>query len=200
MSSVSKFRLTVPARTPSYSEFDDASSTLIWDLTLPDSSPVPASSGSSKRYGDFLSDSQSGRYTLSWQSWEEFSLFLAQEQASNSIELRKATTRSGALRYVERIVYVCARYGTGGIKKHEKKHPEWSRKVPTKLTDCPCSLKVKTYHGTDIVLGKYSADHNHSTGVDNLRFTRISNTTHEWIAGLVRMKVKSDHIVIVFPV
>ncbi|KAF8952886.1 hypothetical protein BDZ97DRAFT_1629145, partial [Flammula alnicola] len=130
-----------------------------------------------KLYGNFLYDSESGRYDMSWHSWEEFLSFLAQEEASNSIKLRKVSSKTGAERYLERTVYVCARYRTGGEKNYEKKHPEWSRKIPTKVTDCPCSLKVKKYHDTSVILGKYSANHNHPTGVNNLRFTRISDTT-----------------------
>jgi len=168
---------------------------LFWDRAQPGSSPTSAASGFQKLYGDFRSDSESGRYNKSWCSWEEFRSFLVQEQAANSIELRQVSSKTGAERYVERTVYVCARYRTGGEKNYEKKHPEWSRKVPTKGTDCPCSLKVKKYHDTSVILGKYQADHNHPTGVDNLRFTRISDATRDWIAGMVRMKVKSDHIV-----
>jgi hypothetical protein len=92
------------------------------------------------------------------------------------------------------MVYVCAHYGTGG-KDYEKKHPGWSRKVPSKATDCPCSLKIKKYHNTSVILGKYHRNHNHPIGADNLRFTRISDATRDWIAGMVRMKVKSNHIV-----
>jgi len=192
MSTFSKFRLNVPS---SAVNGVDAPSTLFWDLAQPGSSPMSAPSGSQKRYGNFVSDSQSGRYNKSWNSWEEFLSFLNQEQAVNSIELRRVSSTTGAECYLERIVYVCARYGTGGNKDYDKKHPEWSRKVPTKATDCPCSLKVKKYHDTSIILGKYHGNHNHPLGVDNLRFTRISDATRDWIAGMVRMKVKSDHIV-----
>jgi hypothetical protein len=170
-------------------------SELFWNLAEPGSSPKSSSDTPQKLYGNFSSDSESGKYNRSWCSWEDFTSFLGQEQAANSIELRKVSSTSGAGRYIERIEYVCARYGTGGQKSYDKKHPEWSRKVPNKSTDCPCSLKVKTYHGTGVVLGKYKSAHNHPTGVDNLRFTRISNETRDWIAGMVRMKVKSNHIV-----
>lgn len=132
---------------------------------------------------------------MSWGSWEEFFLFLAQEEASKCIELRKVSVKTGADRYLERIAYVCAWSGTGGVKSYEKKHPNWSRKVPSKGTDCPCELVIKTYHNTPMVLGRYCADHNHATGVENLRFTWISDAMRDWIAGMVRMKVKTDHIV-----
>ena len=195
MSTFSKLRLDVLRQHPTDSTVNDAPSTLFWDLAQPGSSPTSAQSGPQKLYGNFFSDSESGRYNVSWSSWEEFLSFLAQEQASNSIELRRVSSTTGAERYIDRTVYVCARYGTGGKKNYEKKHPQWSRKVPTKCTDCPCSLKVKKYHDTSVILGKYCADHNHPIGADNLRFTRISDATRDWIAGMVRMKVKSDHIV-----
>lgn len=103
--------------------------------------------------------------------------------------------KTGAEHYVQQTVYVCARYGTGGKKNYDKKHPEWSWKVPTKAKDCPCSLKVKKYHDTSVILGKYYGNHNHPIRADNLWFTRISDAMRDWIAGMVRMKVKSDHIV-----
>jgi len=197
MASFSKFKLDISRQHLADSSCTDTPSTLFWDLAQPGSSPTSVANGFQKLYGDYLSDSQSGRYNKSWCSWEEFLSFLSQEQALNSIELRRVSSKTGAARYMERIVYVCARYGTGGEKDYEKKHPGWSRKVPTKVTDCPCSLKVKKYYDTSVILGKYSGDHNHPIGVDNLRFTRISDATRDWIAGMVRMQVKSDHIVII---
>jgi hypothetical protein len=194
-SSFSKFRL--PKQTPRNVGLGIISSTLVWDPAEPGSSPTSEAMarGSQKLYGNYLSDLESGRYHMSWGSWEDFLLFLAREEASKCIELRKVSVKLGADRYLERTVYVCARSGTGGEKNYEKKHPNWSRKVPSKGTDCPCELIVKTYHDTPDILGKYNADHNHATGADNLRFTRISDATHDWIAAMVRMKVKSNHIV-----
>lgn len=132
---------------------------------------------------------------MTWLSWDNFLSFRDMEQTSNSIELWQASSKTGAEQYLDRTVYVCAGYGTGGKKIYQKKHPEWSHKLPGKIMDCLCSLKVKRYHGTSIVLGKYSSDRNHATGVDNLLFTRISDGTRDWIAGLVRLKVKTNHIV-----
>lgn len=45
------------------------------------------------------------------------------------------------------------------------------------------------------MLGIYEATRNHPLGDKNLRFTHISDETREWIAGMVAMKVQSDHIV-----
>jgi len=40
-------------------------------------------------YGDFVSDSRSSKYNLSWESWSEFERFLEEEQRSNCVDLRK---------------------------------------------------------------------------------------------------------------
>jgi hypothetical protein len=148
------------------------------------------------RYGDYDSDWQSGKYA--WESWEAFERFLEKEEETGSIELRKVKAITGAERYVKRTQYVCACAGTGGQKGYTKKNLDWDRKVKSKLTECPCSLIVKTYHGVDDVhhvLGNYRADHNHPMGQDNLKYTRLSLKTRNWIAAMVRGKVDSGHIV-----
>jgi hypothetical protein len=120
---------------------------------------------------------------------------LEEEENTLSIELRKVQVLSGKWRYVERKRYVCSRAGTGGQKAYEKKNPHWERKVDSKLTDCNCSLVVKTYHNVETVLGRYRPDHNHPTGSENIKYTRISRKTRNWIAAMVRGKVDSGHVV-----
>ncbi|KAJ6592498.1 hypothetical protein B0H19DRAFT_921216 [Mycena capillaripes] len=61
-------------------------------------------------------------------------------------------------------------------------------------TDCECVLLIKTYPGVTMVLGNYKDEHNHPLGNENLRFTRISKETREYIAGLLRLKVSPSHI------
>lgn len=61
-----------------------------------------------------------------------------------------------------------------------KKH-EWSRKVPHKRTSCGCRLTVKTYPGTDTVLGMYQPKHDHPIGdllVTKMRVLSVSQTQH----------------------
>lgn len=130
-----------------------------------------------------------------WDSWRAFERFLEEEEDTLSIELRKVQTLSGNWRYTERRRYVCSRAGTGGQKVYKKKHPEWGRKVDTKLTECKCSLVVKTYHDVETVLGRYRPDHNHPTGLDNIKYMLISRKTRNWIAAMVRGKVDSGHVV-----
>jgi hypothetical protein len=88
--SFSKFKLKVDTTVDWGLENRSSTSTLIWDPAQPGSSPTSEAShwrGPRKLYGDFLSDSESGRYDMSWGSWEAFLAFLAQEEASKSIEL-----------------------------------------------------------------------------------------------------------------
>lgn len=150
-------------------------------------------------YGDFAYDLSSKKYNKSWPSWKEFEEFLATEETTHSIELRRARSNQGGDRYLWRVDYVCSRHGTGGEKSYQKKNPDWERKIPSKRTQCKAHLTVKTYFNTKTVLGIYETRHDHPLGNENLRFTRISDETREWIAGMVRMKVQSDHIVRVLP-
>lgn len=154
-------------------------------------------SDSRVEYGDYKSDQRSGKFNKTWNSWRDFEWFLEEEENTLSIELRKVQTLSGKRRYAERKRYVCSRAGTGGWKAYEKKNPHWERKVDSKLTDCGCSLVVKTYHDVETVLGRYHPDHNHPTGSENIKYTRISCKTRNWIAAMVpsRGKVDSDHVV-----
>lgn len=147
--------------------------------------------------GNFSYDVCSVKYNMLWGSWRDFDLFLAQEQLDLSVEFRKVQTRAGNKgKYTQRRYYVCARHGTGGSKAgYLKKNPHWERKVPSKITGCSASLTVKSYSGTDYLLGIYDAGHNHPVGAENLRFTRISSSTRDWIAALVRTHVKTKEIV-----
>ncbi|KAJ6496886.1 hypothetical protein DFH09DRAFT_854266, partial [Mycena vulgaris] len=81
-----------------------------------------------------------------------------------------------------------------GTKPYDKLHPDWNRKRDTKKTECKCSLLVKEYPGTTIVLGKYPDAHDHPLGNANLPFTQIPSDTREYIAGLLRLKVSPEHV------
>ena len=51
------------------------------------------------------------------------------------------------------------------------------------------------YPHTDKILGKYDEEHDHTIGDDNLRFTRLSDTTKELIMELARTGVHTKAIV-----
>ena len=145
-------------------------------------------------YGSFVSDSRTSKYNMLWGSRHDFDLFLLQEMSLNSVEFLKVQTTKGLSgKYLERKSYLCARHGQP--VDYIKKNPHWGRKVPLKVMDCMASLTIKSYVGTPYILGIYDLEHNHPLGNENLRFTHISPLTQDWIAGMVQMKVKTDHIV-----
>lgn len=53
----------------------------------------------------------------------------------------------------------------------------------------------RTYAGSSIIPEKYKKSHKHDIGRANIRFTRISIETHEYIAGFLHLKVEPSHIV-----
>jgi len=148
------------------------------------------------RYGDFESDSQNAKYNKSWTSWQAFEVFRRDVEVQDAVEFLKVKTNTGGDRYLSRLVFLCSRHGSGGAKEYTRLHPEWKdRKVGSKIIKCPASLTVKTYMNIETVLGIYDAEHNHPVGDENLRYLRISGDTREWIAGMVRLGVKSTEIV-----
>ncbi|KAJ7247684.1 hypothetical protein C8J57DRAFT_978067, partial [Mycena rebaudengoi] len=124
-----------------------------------------------------------------------FEAWRAAQQLDNCIELRLTHTFNGLPEYERQLRFVCSRAGTGGNKPYIKIHPEWSRKLSPKRTDCQSSLTVKQYPGISVILGNYREEHNHPTGNANLQFLQIPKDTREYIAGLLRLKVSADHIV-----
>jgi hypothetical protein len=153
--------------------------------------------GLSSERGGFHSDLAGGQYNLPWDSMDKTNSWFESERQEKAIELLKVQTLRGGSKYLERLSFVCSRHGTGGETSYIKKNPHWKHKIPPKRTNCPYSLEVKTYPGVSTVLAKYSASHNHEIGNSNIRFTRISKETREWIAGMLRMKVECNHIVCV---
>lgn len=145
-------------------------------------------------YGGFVSDSLMPKYNMLWGSRRDFELFLVQEQSLHSVEFVKSQTTKGISgKYLARESYLCARHGRSLV--YVKKNPHWGRKVPSKVTHCSASLTIKSYPGTSFILGIYDSEHNHPLGNENLWFTRISPSTREWIAGMLRLNVKTDHVV-----
>ncbi|KAJ7597983.1 hypothetical protein C8J56DRAFT_722930, partial [Mycena floridula] len=96
-----------------------------------------------------------------------FTNWLAQYQNSNCVEFRKVMHNNKSHHYADTIYYYCARHGTGGKKQYFKKHPYWRRKIPSKLTGCKATLRVKKYHVTSVILGVLNDSHNHGIGSDN---------------------------------
>ncbi|KAF7372137.1 hypothetical protein MVEN_00072600 [Mycena venus] len=144
--------------------------------------------------GSFDHDLASGKYKKQWNCWRDFETWLAAEQESHALEFRLVNTYTGSSLYTRQLRYVCSRAGTGGQKEYNKLHPDWNRKRGPKRTDRKCTLIVKQYPDTSMVLGNYSDIHNHDLGNANLPFTQIPKATREYIAGLLRLKVAPEHI------
>ncbi|KAJ7210954.1 hypothetical protein C8J57DRAFT_1097961 [Mycena rebaudengoi] len=148
--------------------------------------------------GSYAYDLASGKYELRWADWASFLKWKSSEEESKCIELRLVNTYTGtppaATAFERQCRYVCSRGGTGGIKPYTKRHPEWRFKLGSKRTDCRCSLLVKEYPGIKVILGNYLDTHNHPLGNENIRYTQIPKDLHEYIAGLLRLKVAPEHI------
>jgi hypothetical protein len=140
-------------------------------------------------------------FNLEWDSPEDFNKWRENEQRAHGVELRITQTRGSrgnskqsALFSASRL-FVCARRGTGGTKKYEKKTNRESRESKRVEGGCPCHVRIKVYPHTSTILGRYTPEHSHSTGKDNLKYVRIRIPTLEQIAGLIRLGLTDREIV-----
>ena len=149
------------------------------------------------QYGAYTSDLAKEKYSLSWDSMDSMDIWLKKEQETKFIELQLKETLQNVKgdRWPMKHVYFCARQGTRGKKKYEKKFPEHGRKVPTKRCSCTCRLIIKCYPNTAQVLRLYEGNHSRATGHDNARFTRLTTDTRLQIAEMLRMGISHKHIV-----
>jgi hypothetical protein len=146
-------------------------------------------------HGSYSSDLAAGEYPLSWPSMDAMGLWLRKEERVQFIELRlKEVVQHPHNHWDEKLVYVCARQGTGGVKGYEKKI-QHRQKVPTKRMSCPCRLVVKSYPNMDLVLGRYNGSHSHPVGKDNAKFTRLSQDARILIAEKLRAGISHARIV-----
>lgn len=134
-------------------------------------------------HGIYNSDLAAGEYPLSWPSMDAMDLWLRKEEKVKFIELRlKEVVQHPYNHWNEKLVYVCARQGTGGVKAYEKKKAQHRRRVPMKRMSCPCRLVVKSYPNMYLVLGRYDGSHSHPVGKDNAKFTQLSQDARILIA------------------
>ena len=104
---------------------------------------------------------------------------MRKEEETKFIELRLKETQQNRTNgeWTQKLLYVCARQGTRGNKKYEKRHPKQGRKVPTKWCSCTSHLTIKCYPNTEHILGLYEDNHSQPIGQDNARFTRLPEET-----------------------
>jgi len=159
--------------------------------------PLASNYNASSMAGSYAMDLALGKYTLSWDSLSSMDIWLAQEQQSKFIELRlkERERNKRSDKWTEKLIYVCARHGTGGKSKYKKKKEDRGRNIPSKRCGCTSRLIVKCYPNTEQVLGLYEATHSHPIGQDNARFMRLPEETRVRIAEMLRMGVTHEHIV-----
>jgi hypothetical protein len=150
--------------------------------------------------GGYYKDLDGGVYTQAWKTLWNAKEWIEKEEGEKGILFNKHSTIHNQAKkekkWLDKHIWVCSRNGSGGKSKYVKKHPEQKRKVPTKLLKdgCPCRLVVRTYPNTEKVLGKYTVEHSHPIGDENLRFMRLPINVRLKIADLIRMGVSNDNI------
>jgi hypothetical protein len=140
-------------------------------------------------------------FNLEWESPEDFHKWHENEQRAHSIELRSSQTRGSRASSSQNVLfsgsrlYVCAHQGTGGIKKYERKTKRENQESKRIQGGCPCQVRIKVYPHTLTVLRKYTSEHSHPTGKDNLKYVQIRVPALEQIAGLIRLGLTDKEIV-----
>jgi hypothetical protein len=123
------------------------------------------------------------------------------EQWAHGIELRSYPNQGIMCKPSQNVLFsgsrlfVCAHQGTGGTKKYERKTNREIKESKRIKGGCPCHVRIKVYPHTRTVLGKYTPEHSHPTGKDNLKYVRIRVPTLEQIAGLIRLGLTDKEIV-----
>jgi hypothetical protein len=147
--------------------------------------------------GSFLYD-KNHNYPLEWDSWEEFKSWLRREEISKTVELRSkgGINNNGNGRWIKTHIYVCAWNGTGGKKNYQKKSSRVQKIASKRLEDgCPCRVVAKTYPGTSKVRGRYTSEHSHGVGNENVLYTRIPTEDKQEMAHLLSIGVSRKKVV-----
>src|SRR5882762_7927041 len=116
-----------------------------------------------------------------WANEDAFWAWLAAEEWKHAIELVVSQVEhSKSPIWRERRLLKCVRGFTGGKREYQRTMAS-ERKIPSKKTGCRCRLTVKSYPHTETILGWYEDKHDHPIGDENLRFTRMSDTTKKLV-------------------
>ena len=148
------------------------------------------------QYGSLKYDRSKGEMTYEWSNEDEFRVWLAAEESKKSIELVVSHTLQSANLPVwrERRMLRCMREHTGGKKEWENVSQS-ERKILSKKTGCWCCLTIKLYPDMEKIRGKYEDQHDHEIGEENLRFTRLTDTTKDLVMDMVHMGIDPKVIV-----
>ena len=217
MSNLPIFRLPItskPSAPTIMPIFENCLGTFTIDSPVPVESPSPIvaaapqvetiDTAKSKRHGGGIAhDRENQRPTHEWNSLEEFFAWRTNEELEHGIELRlssskrRATTTDsdGPPLWHEKRTYSCSRQGTGGKTKYVRKCMDRVTKRPSKRTGCRCKVRIKTYQTVSTVLGWYEPEHDHATGVANLMYTRLRDSTRVYVLNLLRTKMSPKEVV-----
>jgi hypothetical protein len=135
----------------------------------------PINPATTQLHGSITYDQENG-YDMEWESMEEFHQWHENKERAHGIELHLAHTISsnGRAVYTASQLWVCSRQGTGGEKDYKRITKRKSRVERKRLSKgCPSQVRIKIYPHTSAILGKYSIEHSHQTGKDNLKHVRI---------------------------
>jgi hypothetical protein len=159
--------------------------------------PEPIDPATTQLHGSITYDWENG-YDLEWESIEEFHQWRKNEERAHGIELHLAHTVSsnGSAVYNTLQLWVCSCQGTGGVKEYKRITKQKSRVESKRLGEgCPSQVRIKIYPHTPAILSKYSIEHSHQTGKDNLKHVWICVPAQEHIMELIRLGVMDKEIV-----
>ena len=153
-----------------------------------------------------ITHDRENRYDMEWESINEFHEWCENEQGAHSIELCLAHTVSsnGSAVYTASRLCVCSHQGTGGEKEYRRVTDQKTRVEHKCLgRGCPCQVKIKIYPHTLMILSKYTPNHSHPTGKNNLKHIQIHVPAQEHIMELIRLglmdkEIVCDHIYLIF--
>jgi hypothetical protein len=148
----------------------------------------------SKRKESFNYDLLRGEYPLQWSDFNVFEDWHHDEEIADCIKLISSTTTPRNSLWMKRYHYVCGRALSGGKSKYELKHLEQYHKESKKI-GCGCQVIIKQYLHTPIILGQYDSKHDHSIGIENLVYTRMSHEARERINKLLAQKINNREVV-----
>ncbi|KAI0251851.1 hypothetical protein BJV78DRAFT_393474 [Lactifluus subvellereus] len=158
--------------------------------------PYAIDPATSERNGSITHDRKTRSPTHEWSSLNEFHAWRMNEERDHCIELLGGRSYPSVTRlYRETRTYVCSRQGTGGKPKYTKKYKDRIRARSNKRTGCRCKVIIKTYHHVSTVLGWYKSGHDHATGMANLMYTRIRDSTRAYVLGLLRTGMGTREVV-----
>ncbi|KAF7292279.1 SWIM-type domain-containing protein [Mycena kentingensis (nom. inval.)] len=143
-----------------------------------------------------------GPFPIEWETVGHFQTWLQSHSRSLCVEftcheVKKSLVDGDKAVWTKRTTYRCVRDGYGDrTNPYEIRHPERQRKTFVKPLEhgCDASIVIKTYPGTQRILGHYNLAHSHPTGSANLKYMTLSREARRAIAEKVDLGVSRKRI------